>query len=116
MTLGRDSGLRYGNVSPNTVKAAWDTRSFPTALRLSTLTASPWAGIIVSPSQLRLDSRVGAPSRLFARPRSLTLARGVLGSASSGGYAVLKGRYLPLRPARTVLASVVGPIAGGMFT
>lgn len=95
---------------------AWDTRSFPTALRLSTLTASPWAGILVSPSQLRLDSRVGAPSRLFANPRSLTLARGVLGSASSGGYAVLKGRYLPLRPARTVLASVVGPIAGGMFT
>ena len=31
-------------------------------------------------------------------------------------YAVLKGRYLPLRPARTVLADVVGPIAGGMFT
>ena len=31
-------------------------------------------------------------------------------------YAVLKGRYLPLRPARTVLASVVGPIAGGIFT
>lgn len=37
---------------------AWDTRSFPTALRLSTLTASPWAGILVSPSQLRLDSRI----------------------------------------------------------
>lgn len=116
MTLGRDSGLRYGNVSPNTVKAAWDTRSFPTALRLSTLTASPWAGILVSPSQHRLDSRFRAPSQLPAHPLSLTLARGVLGSVGNGWYAVLKGRYLPLRPARTVLASVVGPIAGGMFT
>ena len=70
----------------------------------------------LSPSQLRLDSRVGAPSQLPAHPLSLTLARGVLGSVGNGWYAVLKGRYLPLRPARTVLASVVGPIAGGMFT
>lgn len=104
MTLGRDMGKHVGY-------AVISYRA-----RLSTLTASPWAGILVSPSQLRLDSRFRAPSHLPAHPLSMTLARGVLGSVGNGWYAVLKGRYLPLRPARTVLASVVGPIAGGMFT
>lgn len=94
MTLGREMGKHVGY-------AVISYRA-----RLSTLTASLWLESRLSPSQLRLDSHFRAPSHLPAHPLSLTLARGVLGSVGNGWYAVLKGRYLPLRPARTVLASM----------
>lgn len=57
--------------------------------RLSTLTASPWAGILVSPSQLRLDSRIALsflPIPCRASAKALCGSQGALSPFASRSH------------------------------